>query len=74
MRDGGLYYLHYTIHFLDMQLSLSITQSISKLPKSSVRTKTLWMDIFGKLDIHLDIECRDEDRDSSGYVSGVTVP
>lgn len=33
--DGGLYYLHYTIHFLDMQLSLSITQSISKLPKSS---------------------------------------
>ena len=35
VRDGGLYYLHYTIHFLDMQLSLSITQSISKLPKSS---------------------------------------
>lgn len=35
VRDVGLHYLHYTIHFLDMQLSLSITQSISKLPKSS---------------------------------------
>lgn len=42
---------------------ISITQSISKLPKSSVRTKTLWTDILGGSDIHIDIECRDEDHD-----------
>lgn len=63
MLDGGLYYLHYTIHFLDMQLSLSITQSISKLPKSSARTKTLWTDILRGADINLGIERRDKGYD-----------
>lgn len=57
--------------FVNYSRLISITQSISKLPKSSVRTKTLWMDILGGLDIHLDIECRHEDHDGLG-VTAVT--
>ena len=38
-------------------------RSVSKLLRYSATTKTLWTDILGGSDIHIDIECRDEDHD-----------
>lgn len=49
---------------------------MSQLPNSSEWTKTLWTDVLGGLDIHLDIECRHEDHDGlggdNGHGSGVS--